>query len=420
MAAARSPSLLRSLRHRNYRLFFTGQSVSLIGTWVTLLATSWLVYRLTGSAFLLGLVGFCSQIAMLFLGPIAGVFVDRWDRRRVLVCTQALSALQSATLAVLTLSGIVTVWQVLVLQLVQGVIHAFDTPARQAFVITMLDDRADLSNAIALNSIMVNGSRIVGPAVGGAMVAAVGEGWCFALDAVSYLAVIGSLVAMRLPARDPAPAGEPVVRQLAVGFRYVRSFAPIRTALYLIAAVSVFGIPLTVLMPVMASEVLGGGSYTLGVMIAAFGLGALTGAVYLASRSTVVGLGRAIGVATLLYGASLVAVALSRNFYVSLPLLLLAGSGFMTAIAASNTLIQTLVQEDLRGRVMAFYTMAFLGTMPIGSLAAGIIAEQFGAPATIAGGGVLCFATGIWFFLQLPSLRAVVRPIYIERGILTP
>lgn len=418
--ARTSPSLLRSLRHRNFRLFFTGQSVSLIGTWVTLLATSWLVYRLTSSAFLLGLVGFCSQIAMFFLGPIAGVFVDRWDRRRVLICTQALSALQSATLAVLTLSGVVTVWQVLALQLAQGVIHAFDTPARHSFIISMLDDRSDLSNAIALNSIMVNGSRIVGPAVGGALVAAVGEGWCFALDAVSYLAVIGSLVAMRVPRREPAPAGEPITRQIAAGFGYVRSFAPIRTALLLIAAVSMFGVPHSVLMPVIASEVLGGGSYTLGMLIASFGLGALTGAAYLASRSTVVGLGRAIAFSTLLYGSSLVAFAFSRTLYLSMPLLLLAGTGFMTAIAAANTFIQTLVQEDLRGRVMSFYTMAFLGTTPFGSLVAGAVAEQVGAPVTIGGGGILCVLTGIWFWRRLPALRAVVRPIYIERGILTP
>jgi MFS family permease len=400
-------------------LFFTGQSVSLIGTWVTLLATSWLVYRLTNSAFLLGLVGFCSQIAMLVLGPIAGVFVDRWDRRRVLVCTQALSAVQSATLAVLTLSGVITVWQVLVLQFAQGVIHSFDTPARHSFIISMLDDRADLSNAIALNSIMVNGSRIIGPAVGGALVAAVGEGWCFALDAVSYLAVIGSLLAMRVPRREQAPASQPVIAQLAAGFQYVRSFEPIRTALCLIAAVSMFGIPHSVLMPVMASDILGGGSYTLGVLIASFGLGALTGAAYLASRTTVVGLGRAIGYSTLIYGIGLIGFALSRNLYLSMPLLLIAGTGFMTAIAASNTFIQTLVQEDLRGRVMAFYTMAFLGTTPIGSLVAGTIAEQVGAPATITGGGILCVVTGIWFLRKLPSLRAVVRPIYIERGILT-
>jgi MFS family permease len=418
--AGMSQSLLRALRHRNYRLFFLGQSVSLVGTWITLLATSWLVYRLSASAFLLGLVGFCSMIPMLFLGPIAGVFVDRWDRRRVLLWTQALSALQSALLAILTLSGIITVWQVLVLQLAQGIIHAFDAPARQAFIVSMLDDPADLSNAIALNSTMVNGSRIVGPAAGGALVAAVGEGWCFAFDAVSYLAVIVSLVAMRVRPRARAHASEPVGHQLAVGFRYVRSFAPIRTALLLIAAVSMFGIPHSVLMPVMARDVLGGGSHVLGLLTSAFGAGALAGALYLASRSTVVGLGRAIGYATLVYGVSLMAFSVSRELLLSLLVLPLAGSGFMTAIAAANTFIQTLVQEDLRGRVMAFYTVAFLGTMPIGSLATGIVAERLGAPVTIAVGGVLCVLAGLWFLSRLPSLGAVVRPIYIERGILTP
>jgi MFS family permease len=420
MAAPTSPHLLRSLRHRNYRLFFTGQSVSLIGTWITRLATSWLVYRLTDSAFLLGLVGFCSQIPMLFLGPLAGVFVDRWDRHRVLLWTQALSLVQSATLAVLTLSGLVTVWQVLILQLAQGVISAFETPARQAFMVTMIDDPADLSNAIALNSSMVNGTRIVGPAIGGGLIAAVGEGWCFALDAASYVAVIASLLAMKVAKREVASSAEPVFTQLTIGFQYVKAFAPIRTALILVAATSMFGIPHSILMPVMASDVLGGGAYTLGALMAASGVGALSGALYLASRQTVVGLGRAIGFSTLAYGASLIGFAASRNLFASLVLLLLSGAGFMTAIAASNTLIQTLVQENLRGRVMAFYTMAFLGTMPLGSVASGIIAERLDAPITIALGGVACVVTGAWFMSRLPSLRAVVRPIYIERGILTP
>ncbi len=419
-SAPPSPSLLRSLRHRNYRLFFTGQSVSLIGTWITRLATSWLVYRLTDSALLLGLVGFCSQIAMLFLGPIAGVYVDRWDRHRVLVWTQVLSLLQSALLGVLTLSGVITVWQVLALQLAQGVISAFETPARQAFVVAMIDDPADLSNAIALNSSMVNGSRIIGPAVGGAMIAAVGEGWCFVLDAFSYVAVIASLMAMRVPKRELASVAEAVGRQLRAGFEYVRSFAPIRTALLLIASTSVFGIPHSVLMPVMAADVLGGASYTLGALMAASGLGALSGAVYLASRANVVGLGRIIAVSTVVYGASLMAFAASHDVLLSMVLLLVSGAGYMTAIAGSNTLIQTLVDEHLRGRVMAFYTMAFLGTMPLGSLAAGIVAERIGAPITIALGGLACLLTGVWFRTRLPSLRAVVRPIYIERGILTP
>jgi MFS family permease len=419
-AAFSSPSLLRSLRHRNFRLIVSGQSISLIGTWVTRVATAWLVYRLTESAFLLGLVGFCSQIPMLFLGPLAGVYVDRWDRQRVLVWMQALSLVQSGLLGILTLSGLITVWQVLVLQLLQGVIGAIETPARQAFVVTMLDDPADLSNAIALNSSMVNGSRVIGPAVAGGLIAMVGEGWCFVLDAVSYIPVIWSLLAMRVVRRELAPAGEPVRHQLAVGYRYVMSFSPIRTALILIAATSTFGIPHSVLMPVMASDVLGGGSDMLGLLMASSGLGALGGALYLASRQTVVGLGRAIAYATLVYGVTLIGFAVSRDVRLSIFLLLASGAGFMTAIAAANTLIQTLVDEHLRGRVMAFYTMAFLGTMPVGSLAAGLIADWIGAPATIALGGVACVITGLWFTSRLPALRAVVRPIYIERGILTP
>jgi MFS family permease len=356
---------------------------------------------------------------MLFLGPLTGVYVDRWDRRRVLMWTQALSLVQSTLLAVLTLSDLITVWQVLVLQLAQGVISAFETPARQAFVVRMLDDPSDLSNAIALNSTMVNGSRVIGPAIGGAMIARIGEGWCFALDAVSYLAVIMSLAAMRVSVQPMmAHVSETVRAQVQAGFNYVRSFAPIRAALVLIAATSTFGVPHSVLMPVIASDILGGQAHTLGTLMAASGIGALGGALYLASRSTVVGLGRAIAYATLLYGLTLVGFALSTNLPLSIVLLFASGAGYMTAIAASNTLIQTLVEEHLRGRVMAFYTMAFLGTMPVGSLAAGAIAERIGAPFTIALGGLACIATGAWFLAQLPSLRAIVRPIYIQRGIL--
>ena len=420
MAASSSTGLLRSLRHRNYRLFVAGQSISLIGTWVTRVATAWLVYRLTDSAFLLGLVNFCSQIPMLFLGPLAGVYVDRWDRQRVLICTQVLSLVQVTLLAALTLSGHVTVWHVLVLQLAQGVIGAFDTPSRQAFVISLLDDRADLSNAIALNSSMVNGSRIVGPAVAGGLIALVGEGWCFALDAVSYMPVIASLLAIRVANPEPPVSGEPVLQQLRDGYQYVRSFAPIRTALILVAAVSLFGIPSTVLMPVMASDVLAGDANTLGVLMAASGVGALMGALYLASRQTVVGLGRVIGYSTTVYGVMLIGFGLSKSVMLSVGLLLVSGIGYITAIAAANTLIQTLVDEQFRGRVMAFYTMAFLGSMPVGSLVAGIVADWLRVPTTIALGGLLCALTGLWFMSRLPSLRAIVRPIYIERGIITP
>jgi MFS family permease len=411
--------LLRALRHRNYRLFFGGQSVSLAGTWITRIATSWLVYRITGSALILGVVGFCGQIPTLFLAPVAGVFVDRWDRRRVLLATQILSLLQSLALGVLTLLGIITVAEVLALQVVQGVINAFDTPARQAFVVHMIEDRADLPNAIALNSSMVNGSRIVGPSVGGVIIAAVGEGWCFMIDAVSYIAVIASLLAMRMepvvPSRPPARVRE----ELEAGFRYVTRFVPVRTLLLLLALVSIMGMPYTVLMPVIAARVLHGGANSLGFLMGATGVGALAAALYLASRHTVVGLGRAIAAAVIVFGLGLVAFGSSRSFLLSLAILPFVGAAFMLALAATNTIVQTIVEEHLRGRVMAFYAMAFLGTAPIGSLLAGVLADRIGAPATIRLGGAACVVGGVVFALRLPRLRELVWPIYVRQGIIT-
>jgi MFS family permease len=412
------PSLVRALRHRNYRLFFAGQSLSLVGTWITRIATSWLVYRLTGSALLLGVVGFCGQIPTLFLAPVAGVFVDRWNRHRVLLVTQLLSTIQSLALAALALAGIITVPQLLVLQIFQGVINAFDTPARQAFVVTMIEDRADLPNAIALNSTMVNASRIVGPSIGGVVIAAVGEGWCFLLDAVSYLAVIASLLAMRVPAQLPRTATTRVAEELRAGLAYVTRFSPIGTVLLLLALVSTMGMPYTVLMPAVAAKVLHGGPHTLGLLMGASGTGAVGGAVYLASRRSVIGLGRVIAIAVAVFGGGLVAFSQSRSLWLSLLLLPLVGAGFMVSLAASNTVVQTLVEEQLRGRVMAFYTMAFLGTAPIGSLLAGLLASRIGESSTIAFGGIACLLGGAWFASRLPHLRALVRPIYIERGIL--
>lgn len=417
MAAART-GLLRALRHRNYRLFFGGQSVSLAGTWITRIATGWLVYRLTGSAFILGLVGFCGQIPTLFLAPVAGVFVDRWDRRRVLLVTQVLSLVQSVALGVLTLLGIITVAEVLVLQVAQGIINAFDTPARQAFVVTMIADRADLPNAIALNSSMVNGSRIVGPSIGGIIIAAVGEGWCFIIDAVSYVAVIASLLAMRI---DPDPrvrARERVSEELLAGFHYVTHFLPVRTLLLLLALVSIMGMPYTVLMPAMATSVLHGGANTLGFLMGATGIGALAAALYLASRHTVVGLGRAIAGAVIVFGAGLIAFGTSRHLLASLLILPFVGGAFMLALAGTNTIVQTIVEEHLRGRVMAFYAMAILGTAPIGSLLAGLLASRIGVPATIQLGGAACVAGGIAFTFRLPRLRELVRPIYVRQGII--
>ena len=412
------PALLRALRHRNYRLFFGGQSLSLAGTWITRIATSWLVYRITGSALILGIVGFCGQIPTLFLAPVAGVFVDRWDRRRVLLATQILSLLQSLALGVLTLLGIITVAEVLALQVVQGIINAFDTPARQAFVVHMIEDRADLPNAIALNSSMVNGSRIVGPSVGGLIIAAVGEGWCFMIDAVSYIAVIASLLAMRMepvaPSRPPARVRE----DLRAGFQYVTRFVPVRTLLLLLALVSIMGMPYTVLMPAIAARVLHGGAHSLGFLMGATGVGALAAALYLASRHTVVGLGRTIAAAVITFGAGLIAFGFSRSFLLSLAILPFVGAAFMLALAATNTIVQTIVEEHLRGRVMAFYAMAFLGTAPIGSLLAGVLADRIGAPATIRLGGTACVLGGIAFAFRLPRLRELIRPIYARQGII--
>ena len=418
MSDEQGPKLIRALRHPNYRLFFSGQSISLIGTWITRVATSWLVYRLTGSALLLGVVGFCGQIPTLLLSPFAGVLVDRHDRHRILVITQIFSMLQSLALALLALPGIITVREVLALQLVQGVINAFDTPARQSFIVDMIEDRADLPNAIALNSSMVNGSRIIGPSIGGVIIAAVGEGWCFMIDAISYLAVIASLVAMHVAKRPPRQHRGRVMEELREGFEYVTHFAPMRSALLLLALVATMGMPYTVLMPAIASGTLHGGPHTLGFLMTASGLGALAGALYLASRNSVLGLGRAMVLATLAFGIGLAVFALSRSLWLSLLLLPIVGGGMMVETASTNTILQTIVDEQMRGRVMSFYTMAFLGTAPIGSLLAGVVADRIGAPMTILLGGLSCVAAGVWFAVRLPSLRAMLRPIYVEKGIL--
>ena len=413
------PLLFRSLRNRNYRLYFLGQGLSLIGTWMTRIAASWLIYRLTDSAFLLGFVGFIGQIPTLLLAPFAGVYIDRWNRHRVLVVTQAASMLQSAALGILTLTGYIDVYQVMVLQALQGVINAFDTPARQSFVVEMVEDRADLANAIALNSSLVNGSRIIGPAIGGAVIAAVGEGWCFTIDALSYIFVLSSLAAMKVKPFQPATEIIPVREALAAGFRYVSEFAPVRSGLLLVALISTLGMPYQVLMPVMATDVLGGGAHTLGLLMTATGLGALAGTLYLAARPSVLGLGRHIARAAIAFGLALLVFSVSRNLWLSLIVLPLSGAGFMTTLAATNTIVQTIVPEHLRGRVMAFYTMAFLGTAPIGSLIAGLAAERIGATRTIAAGGVACLAGGLWFYSNLPKFRELVRPIYIEKGLLS-
>jgi MFS family permease len=410
--------LTRALRHRNYRLFFSGQSVSLVGTWITRIATSWLVYRLTGSELLLGVVSFCGQIPTLLLTPFAGVFVDRADRRHILLWTQVLSLLQSAALAVLTLTNVITVTHVLLLQIAQGLINAFDTPARQALVVEMVDNRDDVPNAIALNSSMVNGSRIIGPSIGGVIIALVGEGWCFALDAVSYVAVVISIALMRLTVRRRPPHVTPMVDDLRTGWQYVANSLPIRSALILLAIVSTASMPYTVLMPAIAAQELHGGPNTLGLLMAASGVGALLGGIYLAGRRTIVGLGRVILIGTLTLGVSLLGFSVTTNVWLAAVLLAFTGGGFIVQMASTNTIIQTIVDESFRGRVMSFYTMAFFGTAPIGSLLGGLAADRIGAPLTIRIGAFVCLASAAWFAYMLPAIRKVVRPIYVERGII--
>lgn len=420
MAENRLKFAVRALRHRNYKLFFGGQSLSLIGTWMTQVASSWLVYRLTGSPFMLGLASFSGQVPALLLTPLAGVWMDRWSRHKVLKTTQVLSMLQSFVLAGLVFSGKVTIEQVVILTIFQGAVNAFDIPARQSFVIEMIEDRADLANAIALNSSMMNGARLIGPSIAGVIIAAggdTGEGWCFLIDGFSYMAVIVSLALMRIRER-PLRAPKRMLSELQEGWRYVRGFAPIRSILTLVSIASVVGALYTVLLPVFAATVLHGGPYTLGFLIGATGLGAFISAVTLALRKSVIGLGKRMAITGMTFGAGLILFGLSHWFWLSVLLMLGVGFSMMQVMASANTIMQTIVDEDKRGRVMSFYTLAFIGVAPFGSLMAGTLAERIGAPFTVICGGVLCIAAAAWFHSHLDAMRKIVRPIYAELGIL--
>jgi MFS family permease len=408
----------RALRHRNFKLYFFGQTTSVIGTWMTRLATSWLVYRLTHSALLLGLVSFSGLILTFLLAPFAGVWIERLNRRKLLVWTQAVSALQSLALAALTLAHIITIHEIIALSALQGLINAFDMPGRQSFLSQMVEDRNDLSNAIAINSSMVNSARLIGPALAGMVIAAVGEGWCFLIDGVSYLAVIASLLMMRI-AHAPVPrAATSMFEQMHEGWTYVATFRPIRTILLLFALLGLMGWPYTVLLPIFAGEVLHGGAHTLGWLTGSAGLGALTSALALAFRRSVVGLTRTIQVASALFGAGLILLGLSHTLWLSLLFTPIIGFGMMQSAAASNTVIQTLVPEDKRARVMSYYTMALVGTAPFGSLLTGALAHWIGAPRTVMVSGAFCLAGSLFYTLDLPNIRAVMRPIYREMGLL--
>lgn len=410
--------IVRALRHRNYRLFFGGQGISLIGTWMTRVATGWLVYRLTGSAFLLGLVSFASQIPILLLAPFAGVWVDRLNRHRVLVITQILSMLQSFALAILALAHIITVRDMILLNLFQGAVNAFDMPARQAFVIEMVEAPEDLGNAIALNSSLVNAARLVGPSIAGLIIAALGEGYCFLIDGFSYMAVIASLLAMTVAPKAIERARRSVTAELREGWDYVVGFRPIWSILVLLALISLVGMPYTTLMPIFAGKILHGGAHTLGFLMGAVGVGALAGAVKLAARPSVLGLGRLIPLTAAGFGAGIIVFSASHWFWLSMLFLVATGYCFMQQMASSNTVLQTIVEHEKRGRVMSFYAMAFQGVAPFGSLIAGAAASRIGAPKTLIIGGALCVLGGALFALQLRTLRQLIRPIYQRIGII--
>lgn len=408
----------RALRHRNFKLFFFGQSISVIGSWMTRLATTWLVYHLTHSALLLGIVSFAGQIVSFALGPFAGVWVERLDRRRLLVWTQAAAAVQSLALAALTMAHVITLWEIIALTAFQGVINAFDMPARQSFLVQMVDDRNDLSNAIAINSSMANGARLIGPAIAGLVIAAFGEGACFLIDGLSYLAVIASLLLMRIPRLDVCRDKANMLEQMREGWNYVRTFRPIRTILLLFALVSLMGYSWSVLLPVFAVRVLHGGAATLGWLMGASGVGALVSAISLAFRRSVVGLTRMLQIGSAMLGGALILFGLSHTLWLSLVLMVFVGFGMLQAASVSNIVIQSLVTEDKRARAMSYYTMAFFGAAPFGSLLAGSLADRIGAPHTVILTGAFCLAGSLWFTFELPKIKAVMRPIYQEMGLL--
>jgi MFS family permease len=416
--SSRINSIFRSLQYRNYRLFFAGQSVSLIGTWMQRIAMPWLVYHLTGSAFLLGVVSFAGQIPTFLIAPFAGVLTDRFSRYRVLLVTQIVSLLQALTLAILALAGDLQIWHIVALSIAMGCINAFDVPSRHSFVIEMVEKKEDLGNAIALNSMMFNGARLIGPSIAGLMLATTGEGICFLINAISYVFVITSLLMMRVPRREIKKKGTHMLRELKEGLDYTFGFAPIKYLILLLGLVSLMGGSYQVLMPVYAKEVLHGGSGTFGFLMGAAGLGALLGAVYLASKESLLKLGRLIPAACALFSIGLISIAFSRFFLLSMFLLVITGLGMMLHTASSNTILQTITDDDKRGRVMGFYTMAIMGTAPFGSLLAGALAKGIGTTATIFIGGAACLTGAIFFYRKLPELKTIVSPIYVKMGII--
>jgi MFS family permease len=410
--------IFRALTHRNYRLFFSGQIISLTGTWMQQVAVGWLVYRMTNSPFLLGIVGFIGQIPTFLFTPFAGVIADRHNRRSMLLITQTLSMCQALIFALLILTKHIQVWQIIVLSAVLGVINSFDIPIRQAFTVEMIENREDLGNAIALNSSMVNAARLIGPSIAGLLIASVGEGICFLLNAISYLAVIASLILMKIAPKKIHASAKHIFYELKEGFRYAFNFSPIRSILLLLGLISLVGVPYQVLMPVFARDIFHGGPAALGFLVGMSGVGALAGAIYLAARRTVLGLGRIIALSSGLFGVGIIAFSFSQVLGISMLLLLACGFGMMVQMASCNTILQTIVEEDKRGRIMSFYTMSFMGMTPFGSLLAGSLASKIGAPHTLLIGGAGCIIGAVLFAAKLPSLRKEIHPIYAKKGII--
>jgi len=408
--------IFRSFQYRNYRLFFGGQSISLIGTWIQRIATPWLVYHLTGSTMLLGVVAFAGQIPTFIIAPFAGVMTDRWNRYHILIGTQIAAMIQALILAFLFYSGTIEVWHIVILSIILGCINAFDIPSRQSFVIEMVEKKEDLGNAIALNSSMVNGARLLGPSIAGILIAFTGEGMCFMINGLSYIFVIISLLLMKVKPRKRNIKKQDVFKEMKEGFLYAFKFLPIKNIILLLGLVSLMGMQYTVLMPVFAKEILHGGSHTFGFLIGASGLGALTGALYLASRKNVLGFSKIIPMAAGIFGLGLVLFSLSRSFPLSLVLMVVTGLGMMLQMAASNTILQTIVDDNKRGRVMSFYTMAFMGTAPFGSFLAGILASRIGVPNTIMIGGIICILGALMFTRKLPEIKKAIHPVYIKLG----
>ncbi len=409
---SRISSTFRALKHRNFQLFFAGQFISLIGTWMQSVAQSWLVYSITGNVALLGLIGFAGQIPVFLLTTFGGAIADRYDRRKILIVTQSCSMTLAFILAALTLTGNIQVWHLFVLASMSGIINALDIPTRQSFVADMVA-KEDLLNAVALNSSMFNGARIVGPAIAGILVSAVGEGWCFLGNAVSYIAVIVGIFMMNIPKKEIAPSDASAFEKIKEGFVFVRQTSPIRSLLLLLGLVSLMGMPYAVLMPIFAAQILNHGANGLGILMGASGLGALAAALLLASRKTLKGLGTFVGASSGIFGVCLILFSFSRSFWLSALLLVPVGFAMMLQMSSSNTLVQAMVPDRLRGRVMAVYSMMFMGMAPIGALLAGSLANYFGAPATVAFGGAVCIVGSLFFGRKLPSFRNEARRVII-------